>query len=98
MDNCLIFPCFTGACLALAEMFSRYSLKLSPLGRAENATIRRKLSQIHISLAELLGINEKRTKSLSSFSSGQKSRKLEGYQAPNLTDKALAASVSGAAG
>lgn len=40
----------------------------------------------------------KKKKSLSSFSSGQKSGKLEGCQAPNLTDKAEAASVSGAAG
>lgn len=32
------------------KMSSRYSFKLSPLGRAENIIIGRKLSQIHISL------------------------------------------------
>lgn len=42
MDNCPIFSCFTGASFALAEMFFG-THSLSPLGRAENARIRRKL-------------------------------------------------------
>lgn len=68
MDNCpilgiltnltaLIFPCFTGACLALAEMSFGYSLTISS-EKCQNW--KEVITYTHIPLAELLGIKKSR--------------------------------------
>lgn len=98
MNNCAIFPCFTGACLALAGMFFQ--------------VLAHYLLWVGLKMPELEGsyhrhtypsgraswIKKRRKARLFSFSSGQKSAKLGGYQAAKLTAKAEAGSVTGAAG